>query len=1824
MFAKFFRSKTRSQNRSQSGLSKKRSRSRLPRFEPLEERRLLSVVPVMVADINQDTAGGGGGSYTQAGDTTYMVANDGIHGQELWRTDGTEAGTWMVKDINPGIIQSPVDKLTAVGDTLYFRANDGTHGTELWKSDGSAGGTVMVADIRSGDASSSPNSLTVMGDTLYFRAYDETNGYELWKSDSTEAGTVPVKDIRPGVGSSYPSGLKAVGDTLYFTASDETNGSELWKSDGTEAGTVLVKDTQPGVGTSSPSELTAVGDTLYFVADDGTHGKELWKSDGTEAGTVMVKDVRPDAVSSYTGYLTAVGDTLYFRAEDVTNGTELWKSDGTEAGTLLVKDISSGPDSSAPVDLTPMEDTLYFVAHDDANGRELWKTDGTDAGTVLVKDILSGSGSASPSSLTAADNTLYFTAYDATHGQELWKSDGTEAGTVMIDDIWLGSDSSYPGGMTQIGDTLYFVATDDFHGAETWTLDLASGDVALLKDLRTTTESSSPYNLVEMGGTSYFVADDGVHGKELWASDGTTAGTRLVKDIAPGEASYSISQMASANGKLIISLQTLTTSGNDFWQMWASDGTTAGTVLLKDGFRAQQLTVFNDRVFFRSVDDPDTGTELWVTDGTEAGTVLFKDIRTGTASSNPQGLQVIGENLFFSATGDDGESHVWVTDGNDATSQGTHRFADSLLGSSFSYVVGPPVDIGGTQMFAANESSTSWDGSLWSASDGLGADATRLTGIDGYIRNLTGIDGKAIFSVHDTQVFPPTLELWTSEGTVETTEPITLLHEDHPYGVKSGNSIAVGDRVYFTVATAYLSEDYYQQEFDPDEYTLEELVEGYGEYIPTELWGSDGTAAGTHLVREFPQAVYDPENPDDYQPGERLGTMWEFEGQLFFKAYTPETGMELFTTDGTTTTLVADVRPGARMSSSPRILGAVDGHPAFRAYNSDYGSELWRLLDDTDPNVSPVVTLPSGTGTVAHVLRDGDDLVVEKGGTELLRSAMGSIAGVTIQGAPETEVIIVDIDGLNTSNLPNGLHILAGEDGTNDYDTLVLEGSTSVSNYAYTTGGPEAGTITLDGFTVNFEEFEPIIDQLNVTNRTFSIGTEESQKIVIGDDAGSDGYSMINDGGAGTFESLSFTSPTNSLAIVGGEGADEIIVTTMDDTFATPIVIEGGSGNDLIDASESDMPMFLSGGEGDDELLGGTVDDVLDGGAGNDVLDGGLGSDDVDGGTGNNEVISDVADGVVVLNEEGTFHLNATFVGFATADIDWGDGTSDTYDVVADTVTGSHVYPTKGDYTVVVAAPTSDAPEQTLTVYVTVNNVAPDVNAGDDQTIDEGGSVSLAGSFNDPGSFNGHTYVWDFGDGSPTVAGTLATDHVYVDNGTYTVTLSVADDESVGADSFTVTVNNVAPSLTLLADTVVVSQDTGGTNFGTYFDPGDDTVSLSASAGDLIDNGDGTWSWSFGATNDATLSQQVIITAEDSDGATRDVSFQLIVNTVQPGLADVSAGSTIAEDGLVTLSGQITDPGTFSTFELQCDWGDGNVETFSYAAGTGSFSETHQYESGGVFAVQVTLTDVYGGESTADTVARATGARVHDGVLQVVGTEDSDHVLIGNLWSRTLVLADFLPGFWHVARFTAADIESIEVFLGDGNDRAVVASSVSVPAKLDGGAGNDYLKGGRGDDILLGGPGKDLLMGNQGRDLMIGGAGRDRLVGNRDDDILIGGTTAHDADDLALEAIMAEWTSDRDYATRVDNLRGVGTGTKLNEAYYLIAADAQQTNAAATVFDDDERDVMTGGHGLDWFFANFEHDDEGRRDRITDLKATEFAEDLDWIETIEEVADPEG
>jgi len=161
-----------------------------------------------------------------------------------------------------------------VNGTLFFTAVNNTNGRELWKSDGTDAGTVLVKDILPGIASSNPTNLVAVGNTLFFSA--NTNGFELWKSDGTSAGTVMVADIFAGNGSSNPQNLINVGGTLYFSATDGIHGRELWRSDGTAAGTFMVGDLTEDSLDSNPGPFAVAGDTLFFSAQTPEVGRELF------------------------------------------------------------------------------------------------------------------------------------------------------------------------------------------------------------------------------------------------------------------------------------------------------------------------------------------------------------------------------------------------------------------------------------------------------------------------------------------------------------------------------------------------------------------------------------------------------------------------------------------------------------------------------------------------------------------------------------------------------------------------------------------------------------------------------------------------------------------------------------------------------------------------------------------------------------------------------------------------------------------------------------------------------------------------------------------------------------------------------------------------------------------------------------------------------------------------------------------------------------------------------------------------------------------------------------------------------------------------------------------------------------------------------------------------------------------------------------------------------------------------------------------------------------------------------------------------------------
>jgi len=245
-----------------------------------------------------------------------------------------------------------------VGGRVYFTATEALHGRELWSSDGTGAGTALVKDITPGASGSSFRSPAAAGDTLFFVADDNVHGYELWKTDGTNAGTALVKEIAPGdvYDAPFPYALTGVGGRLFFTADDGVHGQELWKTRGSSSSTVMVRDIARGDASALEYPgITHLGGTVFFIADDGAHGDELWKTTGERSSTAMVKDIDPcphqaGALSRFADVSLGRGQgMLFFAGSDGTHGSELWKSDGTRSGTAMVKDINTLRYGSYPV-----------------------------------------------------------------------------------------------------------------------------------------------------------------------------------------------------------------------------------------------------------------------------------------------------------------------------------------------------------------------------------------------------------------------------------------------------------------------------------------------------------------------------------------------------------------------------------------------------------------------------------------------------------------------------------------------------------------------------------------------------------------------------------------------------------------------------------------------------------------------------------------------------------------------------------------------------------------------------------------------------------------------------------------------------------------------------------------------------------------------------------------------------------------------------------------------------------------------------------------------------------------------------------------------------------------------------------------------------------------------------------------------------------------------------------------------------------------------------------------------------------------------------------
>lgn len=649
-------------------------------------------------------------------------------------SDGTAAGTrlgarlWDFQPGTPGLV---------VGSSLYFSAADTSAGIELWKSDGTEAGTVRVKDLAPGLASSVPTSFAALGGRVVFSALDN-NTRRLWISDGTDAGTTLLGAADVG------TEIVTDGARVFFAASRVGSGIELWTSDGTPAGTREVADLNP-TGNSDPANLFVVAGRVHFAANDGVRGREPWSSDGSAAGTSLVADLRSGVVGSMPAgfpagnraFLASLGGRAYFGADDGVHGYEIWRADASATGAALVADLNPRRTADARIEQLVVRDREAFFVARDAAGVAIWRTDGTSAGTrVAIRNVPNAlqlieglrlfgdrlifraieAAPGSPVSLFASDGTeaatvrlaqpyavapytftaaeyrgkLWFPWRDAAHGAELWTTDGTVAGTAHALDLTSGPADSYPTDLTVAGDKLFFASTLPSFDGRIWSSDgslngtvaLASGGVRTLLAPKALGAVllyfGGSTGLSRSDGTAAgtFVLDSNWGGQgavfagrywyskltqggvqaELWSTDATIAGTRIEQAFPPvGNVATSIGSIAAGNERLFFSLYT----GATGQELWATDGSPQGAALVREiapGAQSGTSGTFtnvtaNQRLLFSGF-DPLLGSELFVSDGTRAGTGFVADVNPGSGSAAPKLFTRLGRQVLFVA--DDG------------------------------------------------------------------------------------------------------------------------------------------------------------------------------------------------------------------------------------------------------------------------------------------------------------------------------------------------------------------------------------------------------------------------------------------------------------------------------------------------------------------------------------------------------------------------------------------------------------------------------------------------------------------------------------------------------------------------------------------------------------------------------------------------------------------------------------------------------------------------------------------------------------------------------------------------------------------------------------------------------------------------------------------------------------------------------------------------------------------------------------------------------------------------------------------------------------------
>jgi len=402
------------------------------------------------------------------------------------------------------------------------------------------------------------------------------------------------------------------------------------------------------------------------------------------------------------------------------------------------------------------------------------------------------------------------------------------------------------------------------------------------------------------------------------------------------------------------------------------------------------------------------------------------------------------------------------------------------------------------------------------------------------------------------------------------------------------------------------------------------------------------------------------------------------------------------------------------------------------------------------------------------------------------------------------------------------------------------------------------------------------------------------------------------------------------------------------------------------------------------------------------------------------------------------------------------------------------------------------------------------------------------------------------------------------------------------------------PSLDAISDKTVDEGSTlTFTAHATDPDAGDTltyTLDPGAPAGASIDPTTGVFTFTP-LDGPASYTVTVRVTDNGTPPLSDAKSFVITVRDVPPTAAIAGPADGVrGQERDFTLTAQdVSAVGRAAGYTFRIDWGDGSTaQTLAATANNGSgVSVNHVFTSEGDYTVKVTATGANDGIPSA-----VVSQKVHvtsfgfqpdpiypgKTMLVIGGTTGDDRIQIIEMPFPTPQIAFMINGQLNIVHEPSS---RVVVYTQAGND-FVDASQTVVPVWIFAGDGNDSLYGGQGNDVLVGGSGNDYLSAGGGRNLLIGGRGADTIFDPWSEDIVIAGYTSYDHNEAALAAIMAEWTSSNDYATRIAHLRGDLAGG-LNGSVFL-----KSKGPDATVFDDGVSDTLQVGPRQSWIFATLD------------------------------------